>query len=429
MCIASQHVVPERAPLTISSTEDAVKDFLQRTRELGEDFGDSDLMTQATKPDVREKTGRIKEEVGTIVRGAAALHEELRISGAFGDLWADLEHAFKTVLDELEVSFPASDQPSGHAQRQEVLAVVLKKMGAAFISVCVKHAMDEERARGYWEDTARPAIENMVVMLGDLFDEHPTLLGVLCRFLRMLLKAPWAKVLFLVGPFLLIPNYWFLRPILNAFGFGPIGPITGTAAAWAQRLFYGTAVGKGTWFAFLTSVGMTLKAPGWLGLMRAILDDWEKLRGELVRWYGPEPRVPLDVVHRHAQAAQGTPIRTIAQWKRYYRSHCAAAGELHNSHQLSTAEYVCYFWVGISHELRHELKHAVRSGGTLDPTLEAMEAVRAAARSHLTSNRKFLDLDLPDEHRRELDCTGAETDSEDGSGSEGGESDGESEED
>ncbi|KAJ6538449.1 hypothetical protein DFH09DRAFT_1176912 [Mycena vulgaris] len=87
----------------------------------------------------------------------------------------------------------------------------------------------------------------------------------------MLLKASWAKVLLLVGPFLLIPNYWFLRPILSAFGFGPIGPIKGTAAAWAQRFFYGAAVGKGTWFAFLTSVGMTLKAPGWLDLMRAIL--------------------------------------------------------------------------------------------------------------------------------------------------------------
>lgn len=40
-------------------------------------------------------------------------------------------------------------------------------------------------------------------------------------------------------------------------------PKTGSAAAWLQRAFWGGAVARGSWFAILQSLGMTL-AGGWV---------------------------------------------------------------------------------------------------------------------------------------------------------------------
>jgi hypothetical protein len=88
---------------------------------------------------------------------------------------------------------------------------------------------------------------------------------------------------------MLIPEYWVLRPLLSLFGFGPTGPVkgatavsrklgrslltyfAGTIAPWAQRVFYGAAVSKGSWFAYLDKVAMTLKKPGFWGWVGGLL--------------------------------------------------------------------------------------------------------------------------------------------------------------
>jgi hypothetical protein len=105
-----------------------------------------------------------------------------------------------------------------------VVVAALEKAGAALITVCVKHGMDEERVRLHW-GTVRSAIENMVVLVGgfflflrcfsrlslragDLVEQHPDLLSA---------------VLFTVAV-MLIPEYWLLRPLLRVFGFWPLGP-------------------------------------------------------------------------------------------------------------------------------------------------------------------------------------------------------------
>lgn len=132
--------------------------------------------------------------------------------------------------------------------------------------------------------------------------------------------------------------------------------------------------------------------------------------------------VPIHVVRTHTEMARRTPIKTIAQWKRYYRSYCAAAGALHNTGQLSTAEYLCYFWEGIWRPLQEELKgwlQAMRPDH--DPAQPwEMEVVCEVARRYLTRNRTY--FNLPQGHQFGLDCTGAEIDSEDGSESEVSES-------
>lgn len=89
------------------------------------------------------------------------------------------------------------------------------------------------------------------------------------------------ETLLFSGAALLIPEAWFLRPFLSLFGFGPYGPMKGeslahlchsarvdsncyigSAAAWAQRRFWGAAVAEGSWFARLQAAGMKVIPPG-----------------------------------------------------------------------------------------------------------------------------------------------------------------------
>ncbi|KAJ7230434.1 hypothetical protein GGX14DRAFT_583194 [Mycena pura] len=230
------------------------EDFWQRARELGDRarrYGGKLLKDAADKSqDVREKIGELTGRMDALLRGAAALHEELRAAATLQSADAvseDLERAFAAVLEELRERFPAPEKAPGHEARREAVAVALEKAGAALVGVCVKHGMDEERARQHWDGTMRPAVETVVVLLGDLVEQHPDLL----------------EALLFTGAVVLIPDYWLLRPLLGLFGFGPTGPVKGTTASWAQRVFYGPAVSKKSWFALLDQAAMTIKAPGW----------------------------------------------------------------------------------------------------------------------------------------------------------------------
>ncbi|KAJ7693938.1 hypothetical protein B0H17DRAFT_1330256 [Mycena rosella] len=244
-----------------SQSDPDPEDFWQRARELGDRarrFGDK-LMKDAAEQsqEIRDKIGELTERMEAVVRGATALNEELHTSAALpfvDNVAEDLERAFAAVLAELEVLFPAPDQAPNHAQRKEVVAVALDKAGVALMGVCTKYGMDEQRAREHW-GTVRPAIENMVMVLGDLAEQHPDLL----------------QALLFTGAVLLIPEYWLLRPLLGVFGFGPTGPVKGTTASWAQRVFYGAAVNKGSWFAMLDKAAMTFKAPGWWASVGGII--------------------------------------------------------------------------------------------------------------------------------------------------------------
>ncbi|KAE9579751.1 hypothetical protein CGMCC3_g4311 [Colletotrichum fructicola] len=50
---------------------------------------------------------------------------------------------------------------------------------------------------------------------------------------------------------------FIVGPVLAAMGFGPLGPIAGSAAAMIQAVVYGAAVPAGGLFAFLQAWAMT----------------------------------------------------------------------------------------------------------------------------------------------------------------------------
>lgn len=55
---------------------------------------------------------------------------------------------------------------------------------------------------------------------------------------------------------LLIPEIWFLGPLMGIFGSGPLGLVKGSTAAWVQAELWGGAIQEGSWFATLQSAGM-----------------------------------------------------------------------------------------------------------------------------------------------------------------------------
>ncbi|KAF8213972.1 hypothetical protein K438DRAFT_1802660 [Mycena galopus ATCC 62051] len=208
----------------------------------------------AMSKDAREKIGALRERMNTVVQAARALHDDIQATmlekrqidsdtndatESAGDFSGDLERAFGTVLDEMQVIFPAPEEALVHGERQKVVAATLDKVGTALVTVCVKYKMDEERVRSLWE-VIREAIEKLIVLLGDVAEQHPLLIEVLL-FAFMLLVSD---------------QIWFLRRLLRILGFGQAGPMKGTAASWAQRVFYGPAVSKGSWFSFLQKTAM-----------------------------------------------------------------------------------------------------------------------------------------------------------------------------
>ncbi|KAJ7741010.1 hypothetical protein B0H16DRAFT_1565681 [Mycena metata] len=258
-----QHVL--KSGPVFHSDEVDLEDFWRQARDLGERARkySENLLEETAKrsQEVREKIDELKARMEEIVRSATALHDELQGSVKLRardvsaeDMTGDLQRAFEKVVEELKVMFPAPEEAPGHEERRRVIAAALEKAGVALTEVCIKYGMDEERVKAHWQ-TVRPAIESMVTVLGDLAEQHPDLLSALL----------------FTGAVMLIPNYVILRPLLGVFGFGPTGPIKGSTASWAQRVFYGAAVNKGSWFAYLDKAAMTIKAPGWLGWLGGLI--------------------------------------------------------------------------------------------------------------------------------------------------------------
>ncbi|KIY61323.1 hypothetical protein CYLTODRAFT_495310 [Cylindrobasidium torrendii FP15055 ss-10] len=137
------------------------------------------------------------------------------------------------------------------------------------MSVSDKYDLPEDETRDSWNNFAHEFLQ-LLRLIGEFVKAHPTLV---------------ANILFFIGTgFLGSAVPVFLRPILAFFGFGAQGVMRGTAAAWAQRYFWGGAVGAGTWFAQLQRAGMVAAEAG-QGL-GALYTGLASVAGGLGVWLG-----------------------------------------------------------------------------------------------------------------------------------------------
>ncbi|KAH9946489.1 hypothetical protein B0H21DRAFT_743029 [Amylocystis lapponica] len=152
----------------------------------------------------------------------------------------DVEAALMVLFAKLAAEFPAPESALRHDERVAMMSDVMTRVRGTILRVGVEHGIAEERLARHL-DIMCPKIVVLIVLAGDLAEQHPVLL----------------EGLLLAGTVLIIPEGALLRPLLAVFGFGPLGPVKGSVAAWVQRTFYGAAVPKGSWFSQFQRVAMT----------------------------------------------------------------------------------------------------------------------------------------------------------------------------
>ncbi|KAH0828908.1 hypothetical protein J3R83DRAFT_2327 [Lanmaoa asiatica] len=165
----------------------------------------------------------------------------------FDALTEELEGIFMVIVKDLE-KIPPPDKAPGHAERAEMVDNILDDTSVALVKVATRYGIEEEVVTTYLV-TLRPHLHALTVAVGDINEQHPQLLPAIAFSVVALL----------------IPESWILRPFLSLLGFGPAGPVKGSAAAWLQRRFWGVAVDAGSWFSWLQKAGMGIY-PKWAGL-------------------------------------------------------------------------------------------------------------------------------------------------------------------
>jgi len=159
-----------------------------------------------------------------------------------------LHTEIEVILEELKAEFCEplpEDQTERYIQREKAVNRALDKTEGALVKVYKMFGVREFEVREKFNHL-RPHIKHVVLVTANLIDNHPELV----------------TTLLVTGVILIIPESWFLRPLLRSFGFGPLGPAKGSAAAWAQRYFFRTTIPEGSWFSFLQRAGMKWDLPG-----------------------------------------------------------------------------------------------------------------------------------------------------------------------
>lgn len=206
----------------------------------------------ASNVTVAIQLGHFKNAMVEVVSSVHVLREKVQTAAeargnghSLEKLSDKLSAELGTIFDDLKKDFPPPENATHHQEREVMIATALSKVEDSLVHV-LSFGVSEEDTRAHFRIIERH-VKALLVLVGDLAEQHPLLL----------------ETLLISGAFMCMPEMWFLRPFLGIFGFGPYGPVKGSAAAWAQRRFWGVAIVKGSWFAHLQSAGMKAAVSWW----------------------------------------------------------------------------------------------------------------------------------------------------------------------
>ncbi|KAH9921755.1 uncharacterized protein B0H18DRAFT_956494 [Fomitopsis serialis] len=202
----------------------------------GQDYADSLIYDVAHKadPTTAVRLHGIQNTLQAIIHGTEDLkalivtqvHDE-----SFDDFQRGIENILANILEELKDRFPPPYHAPNHAEREGNVTLVVNITEEALIKFGVEHGMSEEEFRVRL-DPIMKNVEEVIVAIGDLAEQHPYLL----------------ETLLVSGVMLIIPESWFLRPLLRLFGMSPKVP--------SKRTFFGGTIPKGSWFSYLQRAAM-----------------------------------------------------------------------------------------------------------------------------------------------------------------------------
>ncbi|KAG6382008.1 hypothetical protein JVT61DRAFT_639 [Boletus reticuloceps] len=215
----------------VNKSEKRLQDHVHRLLE-----GAASYFKTAKFTDVTSAMNHIVSATATFrndIKGALDAHHI-----TFDTLTKQLEGVFTAIANDLE-KIPPPDKAPGHAERKKMVDKILDDTEQALIKLTSSYGIDEVVITTFLS-ALKPHVLTLMVTIGDINEQYPQLLPILIFSVVVLL----------------VPESWFLRPFLSVLGFGPVGPVRGSVAAWLQERFWGAAVEPGSWFSFLQAAGM-----------------------------------------------------------------------------------------------------------------------------------------------------------------------------
>ncbi|KAK7457216.1 hypothetical protein VKT23_010519 [Stygiomarasmius scandens] len=190
-------------------------------------------------------SGNSDPDTGDSSRSCSSDKEDL-INGFFKLLITELESAMEKFRAEFSKQTSAEGtERLSYQQRKEAVEALMDRIEEVIINVMHDHAgVPKETTREHLAG-AKAGIVSFVVFFGDYSEQYPWIFKIILYYL-----LAW-----------IFPHNCILKIILRCFGLGPIGPVKGSPAAWAQRIFFGPTVTKGSWFSMLQHLAM--KEGGW----------------------------------------------------------------------------------------------------------------------------------------------------------------------
>lgn len=211
------------------------------------------LFHHATELYPSEKITEFRQSVGNVTSTATALVlAAVEQSGRPLDvsILEELGDIFSVLFGDLTEMFPPSEETPGHENRTVMINTVLGRVEESFLQLAIKYGGDEEHLKSYCT-ALKSDVQYIVVIIGDLAEQHPDLANALL-FAAITPLLPGIAAALLPG----IEGSWLLRQVLRIIGFGPLGPMKGRAAAWLQRWLFGPIIPKGSWFSALQRLAM-----------------------------------------------------------------------------------------------------------------------------------------------------------------------------
>ncbi|KAF5354991.1 hypothetical protein D9756_005389 [Leucocoprinus leucothites] len=235
----------------IHSTQGVLEEFWDEAKKFGPKVGQI-VLDEIVKvyAETAHVVGTLKSAANDVVGEAQQLRNELQIIMEQKNI--TIEHLSDVLSNEIGQTYmelirdndittlPESRNERAQA-RAELIDKVLPKVGVAYIRTTVKLGVPDEQAEQQFQRVS-PKVKHILLVTGSFIDDHPHLL----------------EFVIFSASVLLLPEIQILRPIMSMFGFGPLGPIKGTTAAWLQSRFWGGFVKSGSWFAILQKISMTL---------------------------------------------------------------------------------------------------------------------------------------------------------------------------
>ncbi|KAG0694432.1 hypothetical protein DFH29DRAFT_838566 [Suillus ampliporus] len=192
-----------------------------------------------------EKISEFRESVDSVASTATTLHQAFKGAAEqrgipLDSVSEELGNMFRALFEELQEQFPPPGEAPSHENRMVMITTVLDRIEESFLQFIINRGMSEEPLRSH-SNSLKSGVQHILVTIGNSYEEHPKFAWILwCILILVVMLFAW-------------------RILLSApciFGFGPLGPIKGTLAAWLQAWLFGPAVPAGGWFAMLQRLAM-----------------------------------------------------------------------------------------------------------------------------------------------------------------------------